>query len=800
MTALRTLLLGCLLGGVFMPPAAGAEPTLLSADIAPRPLPEALTAFGRQTGLQLIYVSSVAETQHSRGAPAGLTAPAALAQLLEGTGLTFEFLNARTVRIFPVPAVVPTLTASSAVPPQHPAARAFGLEEVLVTGTRGQEPLSRVPIDMAAWTAEAVEASHVQGIAQIAALTPGVDFGFSPTAGDEYTDLVIRGVTNRHGAAVGVYMDDSPIPPGRNATYLLTYPATFDLERVEILRGPQTVLLGDHAQSGAVRFITNQPSLTAFTGLLRAELGATEYGSMSYEAGAAVGGPLRTDVLGFRVSGWFRQDGGYVDRVDPFPPYATLDGDSNRRLQKVVRGALTFAPTASLQLTSSLSYQSVYIHDPSVFDTTLSDPANGVFKYPSLLQQPFEERNYLASLKLTARLGSGELSALASYFDQNATLLSNLFSTQPPVTPADQALFGLNQQARFAELRLTSLDPDASLTWVAGISVSNERARHPISGPGGSDVVDIEDTQLAGFGQIALKFTTRLSASTGVWVGHSKHDSVDEFPPVSHSHTSDTGTAPRFELSWRADERNLVYLIIAKGYGSGGFTPEPLPYRPDTLWSYEIGNKHGLFDGRLRLETSVFHIDWNNGGSPESYNVGFFESQPVPGKAVSNGFGVTAQALVGDHAKAALSVAYTDAHLAQTLLTLDGKPFVHKGDSLPVSPWNVTASIERDFQVGVDVTASVRAEDAFRSSVGPTYLDNQDSPLYLPSPKDSSVNVLNLRAAVRWPHFEAAAFLGNTLGSHPIQSGRSGGVVQVGAPLAVTLVPRTLSVSGTWRF
>src|SRR5215470_20439865 len=117
---------------------------------------------------------------------------------------------------------------------------------------------------------------------------------------------------------------------------------SFDLERVEILRGPQTVLLGDHTMSGAVRFITNQPSLTAFTGLLRAELGATEYGGMSYEAGAAVGGPLRTDVLGFRVSGWFREDGGYVDRVDQHTLVA-VDANANRYLNETVRGSLLLA-------------------------------------------------------------------------------------------------------------------------------------------------------------------------------------------------------------------------------------------------------------------------------------------------------------------------------------------------------------------------------------------------------------------------------------------------------------------------
>src|SRR5215472_14593866 len=189
-TRRRGFLLG-LVWGVIVTSAGGAEPeVVLSADIAPRPLTEALAAFGHQTGLQLIYVSSVAETQQSKGARAGLTASAALGQLLDGTGLSFEFLNARTVRIFPAPPIVPTLTAYSYGPPtsavRQATRRPVGLEEVIVRGTRGQEPASRVPIDLVVWTEEAMAVSGVKGMAQIGALTPGMDFGFSPLGTDFY--------------------------------------------------------------------------------------------------------------------------------------------------------------------------------------------------------------------------------------------------------------------------------------------------------------------------------------------------------------------------------------------------------------------------------------------------------------------------------------------------------------------------------------------------------------------------------------------------------------------------------------
>src|SRR5262249_55468643 len=155
----------------------------------------------------------------------------------------------------------------------------------------------------------------------------------------------------------------------RAATYLLSYPMTFDLDRVEILRGPQTALLGDHAVSGAVRFIPTRPSLTTSAGQFRAEWGTTEYGGPSYEMGVAVGGPIVTDVIGFRVSGWFRKEGGYIDRVNPFNVNAILDGDSNRLSNQVVRGALTIAPTANVQLTPSLTYQSIHGPDLSAFNT-----------------------------------------------------------------------------------------------------------------------------------------------------------------------------------------------------------------------------------------------------------------------------------------------------------------------------------------------------------------------------------------------------------------------------------------------
>src|SRR5262245_45806867 len=211
MTELRQSLLLCVMCGLLAPSASRAETErTLSADITPRPVAEALAEFGRQTGLQLIYVSTIAEAQQSKGARAGLPVAEALVQLLDGTGLRFEFLNARTVRIYAAPTVVPTARAKSRASElstqRHAALSPVALEEVVVTATRREEQLSKVPMSMAVWTQEAMEASGVKGIAEIGALTPDMefDFGTTTTGIDGYTNIAIRGVTNRHGATTGI--------------------------------------------------------------------------------------------------------------------------------------------------------------------------------------------------------------------------------------------------------------------------------------------------------------------------------------------------------------------------------------------------------------------------------------------------------------------------------------------------------------------------------------------------------------------------------------------------------------------
>jgi iron complex outermembrane receptor protein len=786
-----------------------ADPVVsLPVDIAPQPLTQALDEFSRKTGLQFAVKSELAAELQSKGARSTQSAADALSQLLEGTGLKFEFINQKTVRIYAASAAAepppsPTAAPAAAHSESHADSQPASLGHTLVTATRREEQMNKVPISIALWTQEAMEASGVKSMTELGALTPGVTFSTRPAVGgDLYTDIAIRGVSERHGGAVGIYLDDTQIPPARAGTYLRSFPLTFDLDRIEVLRGPQSTLLGNYTQGGAVRFITKQPSLTAFSGLMRTEWGTTASGDASYEVGAAAGGPVINDVLGFRISGWYREDGGYVDRVDPFTG-AIVDANSNRYAGKTARAALTFAPAETVRITPSLTYQSISIHDTSTFYTVLSNPKAGDLRNGSLLQQPFNDGYYLASLKVTAAFRIAEMSSMTSYFDRTATAAFD-FTPLPATGYADAAWLcaGIEQRTLSEELRFNSADPDAALTWLAGAFFSSEHAHHSgrtfengLADPGDGTVID--QTQLAGFGQITLRMTKRLTASAGLRIGRSEHESVTETPPILSAAAADTWSAPRLVLSYQADEHNLAYLTAAKGYGSGSVYPKIFagdttwPYPADTLWSYEIGSKSDLFGGRVHVDASVFHAHLNNG--PPDYSMMVGEVHPSPGATKSNGFDVAVQALVTDRVRVALGIAHADVRYQQTL-KLGDVVFVRNGDSVEGAPWSSTASIERDFSLSHDVTANLRAEDVFHShESGQLYCTNP-APFYDGCVPNPSTNVLNLRANVRGLNFDVAALVSNALNSQPTLNNAAQ------SKMGLTLNPRTISVSGTWRF
>ncbi|PZQ58211.1 MAG: TonB-dependent receptor, partial [Phenylobacterium zucineum] len=295
------------------------------------------------------------------------------------------------------------------------------LEEIIVTATRSNQSLSKVPLSVAAYTQERIDRQGVKSVADIARLTPGLVFTQGSTVSTHGRSRIsIRGISSTTGAATtGVYLDESPIQV-RNAGFTSSnvYPETFDLERIEVLRGPQGTLFGAGSQGGTVRFITPQPSLTRYQVYARSEASMIQGGDPGAELGVAVGGPIVADELGFRASVFYRHTGGYMDRVDPFTGNI-VDRNSNRDSALVARVALTWAPTEALKITPSVYAQDLNANNGAPFGVSLSAPSERKFKSANLLSSPSRDRLILPAVNIDYRAPGFTLVSNSSFFQRD---------------------------------------------------------------------------------------------------------------------------------------------------------------------------------------------------------------------------------------------------------------------------------------------------------------------------------------------------------------------------------------------
>jgi outer membrane receptor protein involved in Fe transport len=285
--------------------------------------------------------------------------------------------------------------------------------EIVVTATRREESLNKVPESISAFTEKTLQTLEIKTFADLAQYTPGVSFNI------DSHDIFIRGIDSTAGSSTtGIYIDDTPIQLrnlGLNANN--TLPAVFDLSRVEILRGPQGTLFGAGSEGGTVRYITNQPSLTTYSGMAHAELAFTQDGAPSYEGGAAVGGPIVQDQLGFRVSAWARRDGGYVNFVDD-QTLQPIEKNANWVDTYVLRAALTWAPTARLTITPGIDYQVRDQNQQDEYWLSISDPGSGTFRNATPDRMPDNDHFVLPTIRVEWDAGPVKVISDTAYFDR----------------------------------------------------------------------------------------------------------------------------------------------------------------------------------------------------------------------------------------------------------------------------------------------------------------------------------------------------------------------------------------------
>jgi outer membrane receptor protein involved in Fe transport len=436
------------------------------------------------------------------------------------------------------------------MPARH--ASAQQLDEIIVTAQRRNQQLSDVPISVTAYSQEDSDRRGLITFEDVARVTPNLTLN---NLGTTIARVAIRSVDSSAGSGTtGLYVNDVPIQVrqiGFNAFDV--FPQIFDLERVEVLRGPQGTLFGAGSQGGTVRFITPEPDLGEFTGYNRADLSTTQSGDPSYEIGAAFGGPIVKDRLAFRASAWYRRDGGFVDRVresETTPgTLEVVDKNSDSIENYIGRFDLKWALAENVVITPSFYYQKQDFNDRSVLwieDTgpaplsasfagaytaplTFSDFGAGEFRNGDPTQQVGEDRFFLPSIKAEWDAGSVTLTAVASYFDRKQILADDFttfdqvlftgivnsglgiippvspFGFSRPVLPGQNASsFDVNEQEnRTFEARLQS-NPDQfeRLDWQFGVfySENEQTAVQQVEDLFLGQVLDTQFQDLFGFG------------------------------------------------------------------------------------------------------------------------------------------------------------------------------------------------------------------------------------------------------------------------------------------------------------
>ncbi|MGZ3275691.1 MAG: TonB-dependent receptor [Caulobacteraceae bacterium] len=247
------------------------------------------------------------------------------------------------------------------------AGQTTGIEEVVVTATRQISSVNRVAGTVAAVTQRTLDEQGIKQAQDLTRVVPGLNMVGPAAAGNGTTSATfsIRGVVATVGAATtGVYLDDVSMSKRANTGVAQNngapLPVMYDLDRVEVLKGPQGTLYGGSSEGGAIRFITPSPSLTATSGSARIEVNSVDMGGLGYEMGAAYGGPIVQDKLGFRVSGLYRRTPGWIDAYNAY---------DNSLLKKDANGRIDFEinPQMLWQITPDFSakYSSYYSHGRS---------------------------------------------------------------------------------------------------------------------------------------------------------------------------------------------------------------------------------------------------------------------------------------------------------------------------------------------------------------------------------------------------------------------------------------------------
>jgi outer membrane receptor protein involved in Fe transport len=512
------------------------------------------------------------------------------------------------------------------------------IEVVTVTAQKRKEDPAKVAMSISAVSGTQLQSQHVNDITDLTRIVPNISFTAATGnggAGPGTSNIEVRGISSGAGAAtVGIYLGDVSLTVGNVYTMGAVEPKFFDIDRVEVLRGPQATLYGASSMGGTIKFVPNEPDLKEREFDTYAEASSLRGGSMNYSASAVANLPLVENELALRIGVQAQRAGGFIDQVDG--DGAVLAKDINKVDDQELRVALKWKPLAALTVTPSVYVQRVDAKDIAAFNLELPR-----YQAQKQVREPSVDTLQTATVLVNWDLGWADLTSSTSHFKRkfdrtqngsayNSYSLSTFLTstedggTAPP--ELIEAIAGLpsavllNNRVRQVsqELRLASQPYVADKygqalspwTWLAGLYLSNQHTNidenDPIYGvnatferfgfssadpdllpdarPGAfpddnafMGIFHYHEKQSSVFGEANYYFTPNLHVTVGA--RYLKGTStLDQQNGLYLAGAGNTGSArlsshafmPKYAVTWEVDPAHTVYGTVAKGFRLGG--------------------------------------------------------------------------------------------------------------------------------------------------------------------------------------------------------------------------------------
>jgi iron complex outermembrane receptor protein len=808
--------------------------TALAVGIAPQPLDAALSEFAHQTGLQLVYVSQVAQARASKGAHAGLSAADALTELLDGTGLSFQFVNARTVRIFAA-TVVPSAQANPVPTPRSRHAANYPSDEVIVSAWRDPERLNTaadlqtVPDSISVLSGDSLRAQALEQLTDYASYIPGMNVVPSGAPGQSY--VIIRGIQPfSDAAAVAFYLDDVPIGgsgPWAYANGLSLDLLPYDLERLEVLRGPQGTLYGAGSEAGVIQYVLYRPNLSEFGASVGADLSAIHNAAKLGDSLRAMANvPLVEGALAVRASAYDVYAPGYIDNLYSGARGINVLREYGGRLAALWQPAETLSVSVgalSHQINSDSISQVSSVGAAITPGTGAAYFAQPVGAYPDLtddiaLLAPEHKRLDLYSATAHWTPGSVEIVSTTAWSRSEADYSGG-------AAPAGLALSGrqLGLKKFSEELRIRSSRP-RRIEWMLGGFYTHEhasdlqytyaldRAYQPIASLNLATYSSTYQERTL-FGDLTWHLSARFDLSAGIRYAHNNQEFTASFSAWNSPISDDSGRSSESATTWmasttyRVTPQTMLYARVATGSQPGGPQPTqpgmPLTVKAETVVNYELGLKGRFLDHRAVIDLAVFSVDWKDVQIP-AYDstlgsLGFLGFATNAGRARSQGVELTSSYALLQGLRLGYNTTYTQ---CEFISVNPDASYVLTGYQLSNVPkWNMAATADYDWTLATLWHAHIGASFRWIGSEWSGYAAVQTRAGY-PAVVLPSYSVLDLNAGVAKGPLSLRVYVRNLTDNRATLQSITA-LDAVGAPVRILsrpLQPRTLGLGFDYSF